>query len=62
MSAWVKPDVAAAGFPLGILGKRFDYMMDSQYGLFLYTSNNVVADIGNARFNDIAFLRSGECA
>jgi hypothetical protein len=49
--AWVLPDQGSDGMPLGIFSKRVDYLMDSQFTLFLFQNNNVYVDIGSARYS-----------
>jgi hypothetical protein len=50
MAAWIRP-AAADGTLLSIFSKRFGYLMDSQYAMFLLDSNHLYVDIGSARFH-----------
>lgn len=57
MSAWVQPINLDGTTSNGILSKRVDKGMASEYGLFIWTHNHVWIDLGDERYEG-AFVMS----
>ncbi len=49
-SAWVRPTGLDGSSPLGIVSKRVDVAVGTEYDLFLYTLDQAAIDIGDERF------------
>lgn len=50
MSAWVRPTGLDGSSALGIIAKRVDVDVGTEYDLFLYTGDKAAIDIGDERF------------
>lgn len=58
-AAWVYPDkILASGS--GVIVKRESFELNSAFALFLWESNQVYADIGDARFHSIVSVQTGQ--
>jgi len=57
MSAWVRPTALDGQTSNGVISKRVDKMVQSEYGLFLWTGNHVWIDLGDTdRYSGTAAL------
>jgi hypothetical protein len=60
MSAWVKPTALNGQDSNGVITKRDDRMVKSEYALFVWTGNHVWVDLGDTdRYSGTATLANG---
>jgi len=60
MSAWVRPTGLDGQTSNGVITKRIDKAVQSEYGLFVWTGNHVWIDLGDTdRYSGTAILSNG---
>jgi hypothetical protein len=61
MSAWIRPTALNGQTSNGVITKRLDRSVQSEYALFVWTSNHVWVDLGDSdRYSGTATLSNGQ--